>query len=325
VISRLQSFKESFSEVFWGSSVLIVLSQSSVHLFSRTKFCAAPHRWRTELAHYLCSSCTDSALSESLSFKGLHILKHDGVQVMTPNLNGSGTENRAVLHSPAQDGAQFAQNPAQNPIPEVVDGELLEDTPAVAAETAPPAIDHPAPYTSHELAAALGVAESTVRSRWLPWLQKVAPVELLVSDAGYTELARSLFSEFAQLPAKKTQREAWVKAAKERYSQEFMPGGVTPEGVPPELGSALALLSQQGSAMQTAADAELAALQALIQQQGQVEAEFDQAEIAAMRAAGAKRGVQRFQIETEMEDAAYYQLRKARTQSRLDAPPQPHP
>jgi hypothetical protein len=72
--------------------------------------------------------------------------------------------------------------------------------------------------------------------------------------------------------------------------------------------------------MQTAADAELAALQALIQQQGQVEAEFDQAEIAAMRAAGAKRGVQRFQIETEMEDAAYYQLRKARTQSRLGTP-----
>jgi hypothetical protein len=270
-----------------------------------------------------------------LKIKGLHIPKHDGVQVMALNLNGSGTENRAVLPSPAQDGAQFAQTPAQSAVPavvdgelldrEVVDGELLGDTPAVEPETTPPAIDHPAPYTSHELAAALGVAESTVRSRWLPWLQKVAPVELLVGDAGYTELARSLFSEFAQLPAKKTQREAWVKAAKERYSQEFMPGGVTPEGVPPELGSALALLNQQGNAMQAAADADLAALQALIQQQGQVETEFDQAEIAAMRAAGAKRGVQRFRIETEMEDAAYYQLRKARTQSRLDAPPQPHP
>lgn len=211
------------------------------------------------------------------------------------------------------ESAQDAHSAAQLPHG-VIEAELLEAD--------PPGIGHPAPYTATELAAELAIAESTLRTRWLPWIQKVAPVELLVSDAGYTELARSLFNEFAQLPAKKAQREAWVKAAKDRYSREFMPGGVTPEGVCDELGSALALLSQQGSAMQTAADAQLAALQNLIQQQGQVEAEFDQAEIAAMRAAGAKRGVQRFQIESEMEDVAYYQLRKARTQARMGTPPQ---
>ena len=99
-----------------------------------------------------------------------------------------------------------------------------------------------------------------------------------------------------------------------------MPSGVTPDGVPNELGGALALLQSQGNALQSAADAQLLELQALISQQAQMEAEFDAAEIAAMRAAGAKRGVMRFQIETQEEDAAYYQLRKLKTQARQQSP-----
>ena len=177
-------------------------------------------------------------------------------------------------------------------------------------------IDHPAPYTSYELAGELAIAESTLRTRWLPWLQKVAPIELLVDNSGYTELARSLFSEFSQLPKKKADRERWVSTAKERYSREFMPSGVMPDGVSDELGGALALLRNQGNAMQTAADDQLQKLQQLIESQAQVEAEFDEAEIAAMRAAGMKRGVTRFQIEAEAEDTAYFSLRKARSQAR---------
>ena len=173
-----------------------------------------------------------------------------------------------------------------------------------------------APYTAQQLADELAIAESTLRTRWLPWIQKVAPVELLVDEAGYTELARSLFREFSQLPKKKADRERWVSNAKQRYSREFMPGGVTPEGVSEELGGALALLRDQGNKLQTAADEQLAALQALIESQSQVEAEFDEAEISAMKAAGAKRGVMRFQIEAEQENAAYYQLRKLRSQKR---------
>lgn len=183
-----------------------------------------------------------------------------------------------------------------------------------------PEINHPAPYCSDELASELGIAESTLRTRWFSWLQKVAPVELLTMEGGYTELARSLFSEFAQLPSKKKAREQWVSEAKQRYSREFMPSGVTPDGVPNELGGALALLQSQGNALQSAADAQLLELQALISQQAQMEAEFDAAEIAAMRAAGAKRGVMRFQIETQEEDAAYYQLRKLKTQARQQSP-----
>jgi hypothetical protein len=177
-------------------------------------------------------------------------------------------------------------------------------------------ISHPAPYSSQELATELGVAESTVRTRWLPWIQKVAPVELLVDEAGYTELARSLLTEFSQIPTKKTEREQWVRDTKQRYSQEFLPGGITPDGISEELGGALALLRNQGNVLQTAADAHLLELQALIEQQALVEAEFNEAEIAAMRASGMKRGVMRFQIEAEAEDDAYYQLRKARSAAR---------
>ncbi|MDB9529923.1 hypothetical protein PN498_28310 [Oscillatoria sp. CS-180] len=185
-------------------------------------------------------------------------------------------------------------------IPELIEGELIEG----------------APYAGKQLAAELTIGESTFRTRWLPWLQKVAPVELLKTDEGYTELARSLALEFKQVPSKKAQRDRWVSEAKERYSREFMPGGVTPEGVSEELGGALALLRDQGGKLQTAADEQLQQLQALIESQSQVEAEFDAAEVESMRAAGMKRGVTRFQIETEAEDTAYYQLRKARSQAR---------
>lgn len=184
-------------------------------------------------------------------------------------------------------------------------------------------INHPAPYTSHELADELGIAESTLRTRWLPWITKVAPIELLVTEAGYTELARSLFSEFSQLSKKKAARERWVGDAKTRYSREFMPGGITPEGVPDELGSALALLQNRGNVLQSTADDQLQRLQQLIESQAQVEAEFDEAEIAAIRAAGMKRGALRFQIEAEAEDSAYYGLRKARAQARNPQPGKP--
>lgn len=183
---------------------------------------------------------------------------------------------------------------------ELIEGELVEG----------------APYSGKELAAELAIGESTFRTRWLPWLQKVAPIELLKTDDGYTELARSLALEFKQVPSKKPSRDRWVAEAKEHYSREFMPDGITPQGVSEELGGALALLRDQGSKLQTAADDQLQHLQHLIESQSQVEAEFDEAEIAAMRAAGAKRGVMRFQIEAEQEDAAYYQLRKLRAEKR---------
>ena len=194
------------------------------------------------------------------------------------------------------------------------------DVHVVEAELVEPGITHSAPYTSHELAGLLRIGESTLRTRWLPWLQKVAPIELLVTDAGYTDLARSLAQEFSELPKKKTDRERWVSTAKERYSREFLPNGVTPEGVSDELGGALALLRNQGSDLQTAADDQFQQLQQLIESQAQVEAEFDDAEIAAMKATGMKRGVMRFKIESEAEDTAYYGLRKARSQTRNPKP-----
>jgi hypothetical protein len=190
--------------------------------------------------------------------------------------------------------------------PNVIQGELVELA----------AIGHAAPYTSHELAASLGIADSTLRTRWLPWLQKATPVELLVNEQGYTELAWSLLQDFAQIPSKKGDRQRWVQAAKDRYRSELLPGGVMPAGVPDELGGALALLLDQGGKLQSSVDLELADIQALIQSQANVEAEFDQAEIAAMRAVGTNRGVTRFKIEAQAEDVVYYQLRKAKAEAR---------
>ncbi|MFZ4677722.1 MAG: hypothetical protein ACOYM4_18880, partial [Nodosilinea sp.] len=117
---------------------------------------------------------------------------------------------------------------------EVIEGELCEG----------------APYGGGQLAGELAIAESTLRTRWLPWLERVAPVELLKTEAGYTDLARSLALEFKQVPSKKAAREKWAAEAKQRYSREFSPNGLVGPGGCDELGSALALVRQQGSQMQ---------------------------------------------------------------------------
>jgi hypothetical protein len=166
------------------------------------------------------------------------------------------------------------------------------------------------------------IAESTLRTRWLPWLERVAPVELLKTAEGYTDLARSLALEFKQVPSKKAAREKWAAEAKQRYSQEFSPDGLVGPGVCGELGSALALVRQQGSQMQLSATTDLERLKALITQQGQVQADFDEAEVAAIRARGLNRGLQRFQIETEAEDSTYYELRWLRSQAGNSEPSQ---
>jgi len=182
---------------------------------------------------------------------------------------------------------------------EVIEGELCEG----------------APYSGGQLAEELEIAESTLRTRWLPWLERVAPVELLKTEAGYTDLARSLALEFKQVPSKKAAREKWAAEAKQRYSQEFSPDGLVGPGVCGELGSALALVRQQGSQMQQAGTADLERIKALIAQQGQVQADFNEAEVAAMRARGLSQGLQRFQIEAEAEDSTYYELRWLRSQA----------
>ena len=198
--------------------------------------------------------------------------------------------------------AQEPHSSAQ--FPAVIEGELCEG----------------APYTSAELADELAIAESTLRTRWLLWLERVAPVELLKTEAGYTDLARSLALEFKQVPSKKAAREKWAAEAKQRYSREFSPDGLVGPGVCGELGSALALVRQQGSQMQQASATNLEQLKALITQQGQVQADFDAAEVAAMRARGLNRGVQRFQIEAEAEDSTYFELRRLRSQVGNSAP-----
>lgn len=198
-------------------------------------------------------------------------------------------------------GAQSPHKAAQNFARdlELIDGELMAG----------------APYSGAELAEELAIAESTLRTRWLPWLEKVAPMELLKTEEGYTELARSLAEEFKAVPSRKAAREKWVTEAKQRYSSEFSPAGLVGPGICEELGSALALVKQQGSQLQLSASAQLDQLKALIAQQGRVQADFDAAEIKSMRARGMNRGIQRFQIETEVEDATYFQLRKLRSQS----------
>ena len=114
---------------------------------------------------------------------------------------------------------------------------------------------------------------------------------------------------------RRASREKWAAEAKQRYSREFSPDGLVGPGVCGELGSALALVRQQGSQMQQAGTTDLERLKALITQQGQVQTDFDEVEVTAMRARGLTRGLQRFEIEAEAEDSAYFELRLLRSQA----------
>ncbi|HEY9881811.1 MAG TPA: hypothetical protein V6D29_25395 [Leptolyngbyaceae cyanobacterium] len=174
-----------------------------------------------------------------------------------------------------------------------------------------------APYSAQQIAqrhADLEVKEVTVRTRWFPWLEKVAPAALLKDKKGYTELAAEMFDDFAQ----KVKREGmdskeWVADAKARFSQEWGNVGVIEgELMPDEVGGALATLQTQGSGLQQAFESELADLQTFVEQLNEVEEDFSDAELQMFKAKGAMRGVKRFKIETQTELEIYNQLRQQR-------------
>ena len=68
-------------------------------------------------------------------------------------------------------------------------------------------------YSAQAIAQTHNVSESTVRTRWFEWLVKVAPAELLKDDRGYTELARTLFNEFAEVKLRGSARKKSYKCA----------------------------------------------------------------------------------------------------------------
>lgn len=165
-----------------------------------------------------------------------------------------------------------------------------------------------APYTSVQLAEMFNVSEATIRNRWFDWIAKVAPEPLLKEGKVYTELARSLFAEFAQIP--KPERELWVEAAKSRYAHEFGPVGVVAELVPEDLGGALAIATQGAQADMALYQATLGDINAFLDQLGTVEAEISEAELEAARQRGAMRGAVLAKAEIEAQAATQAAVRK---------------
>ena len=166
-------------------------------------------------------------------------------------------------------------------------------------------------YSAKQLAAEFNVASSTLRTRWYPWLEKVAPKDLLKTEAGYTELAHTLFSELAQVDA--TERPAWVADAKTRYADEWSNAGVIDaELMPEEVGGVLAMMNNQHNASELAIAQQTQSIESLIESLQQAENSFSEAELAAFRAAGVQRGLARFQVETQAELETLNHLRTKR-------------
>ncbi|NEP58724.1 MAG: hypothetical protein F6K31_17185 [Symploca sp. SIO2G7] len=166
-------------------------------------------------------------------------------------------------------------------------------------------------HTAQAIAEAYNVSDSTIRNRWFPWLKKVAPESLLKSGKGYTDLAHTLFGEFAEV--KHCDRDTWVTEAKSRYSHEWSNAGVIEgELMPDSVSSALALRQTQNGMMQQSIAEELADLESFVDQLAMTEADFSDAELASFKAAGQRRGMMRYKLELQAEMDTYGQLKQRR-------------
>lgn len=118
-------------------------------------------------------------------------------------------------------------------------------------------------YTATVLAEEFGVKPPTIRTRWYPWINKVAPEPLLKKGKSYTELARTLFADLSKFDG--SDRAQWVKGAKQRYSAEWESVGVIEgELMPEEVGGMLALVNQQQESLASSNQSAMADVDAFI-------------------------------------------------------------
>lgn len=166
-------------------------------------------------------------------------------------------------------------------------------------------------HTAQSIAAADNVSDSTIRNRWFPWLKKVASESLLKSGKGYTDLARTLFGEFAEV--KHGDRDTWVTDAKTRYSHEWASAGVIEgELVPEEVGSVFALRQTQTTALELSVAEQMANLEAMIDQVNTAEVNLSETELRAATARGQKRAIVLHQAELQAELQTTNMLRERR-------------
>lgn len=73
-------------------------------------------------------------------------------------------------------------------------------------------------FTAKDLADGLGIASSTLRTRWYAWLVRAVGESRLKIDGRFTELARELFISYkAQVVMDGVEAEAWAKAQADIY------------------------------------------------------------------------------------------------------------
>lgn len=82
--------------------------------------------------------------------------------------------------------------------------------------------------------------------------------------------------------------------------------------MPDNVGSALALMQTNNSNLGALLDEEIGNIEAFLEQLGSAEANFSEAELQSFRMAGARRGIQRFKVETQAELETVNELRQHR-------------
>ncbi len=166
-------------------------------------------------------------------------------------------------------------------------------------------------YTAEDIAKKNNVTSATVRTRWYPWIAKVAPENLLKNGKAYTQLASDLFSSFSAVA--KADRPQWVIDSKEKLAAEWSTAGVIDcEIMPPAVGETLALMHTNYSLAADSLDLDLSAVNDFILQLSTAEANFSEAELRSWQIAGQAKAIAQFKTEELSRAAALNQLRQQR-------------
>ncbi len=166
-------------------------------------------------------------------------------------------------------------------------------------------------YTAQQIAEQHNVSAVTVRTRWFEWLCKVAPEKLLKNGKSYTELANTLFGEFASVDKK--ERPLWVADAKQRYSHEWGAAGVIDcEVMPDNVGGTLALMNANNTDLQQSIALQLASVEQFIDQMNAADANLSQAQVQQSIARGTQQAIAEFQLEETTKAQVLNQLRQRR-------------
>jgi hypothetical protein len=157
--------------------------------------------------------------------------------------------------------------------------------------------------------------EGAIRTRWWDWVGQTCSTSFLKDSRGFTRLASDLFDDFAtHCKYGSVKPTVWVEDAKARFRDrlnQISHGAIDGELMPEEVGGVLAVAQNRVANLTQEASQGKQSLLAFIEQVKSARGSLSETEIEAARQRGAKRAVEKFQVELQVELQTDAELRRA--------------